>query len=131
MATFSLVPYSIRLRKSGDSEHYLKLGKDFNEARIDLLDFMDNFLSSDIPSLTQYAQHLNEQQQAQAQGQQTENTQEKQIFVVDEIHREGSLINGRFRVGGYGYSAPLLDIQTGDIAHTKSTLEAELTLTIF
>jgi hypothetical protein len=68
MATFSLVPYSIRFRKTGDSDQYLELGEDFNEAGIDILSFMESFLSTEMPSLTEYAQHLNEQQQAQTQG---------------------------------------------------------------
>jgi len=125
MAAFSLIPYSIRVRKSGDTDQYLKLGKDCNDGKIDLLDFLKEYLSTKVPSLTQFAQTL-VSQQGEANEDPEEKTSSKQVFAVESWKSENHLINGVLRTGEYGYSAPLLDIQTGDIAHTKSRLEAEL-----
>jgi hypothetical protein len=127
MATFSLIPYSIRLRKSGDTDQYLKLGKEFNDAKIDLVEVLKDYFSKKIPSLTQFAQTLvNKQENQQANEEAEEETSGKQVFAIEDWKAEDSWIHGTFRTGEYGYSAPILHIETGDIAHTKSRLEAEL-----
>lgn len=127
MATFSLVPYSIRLRKAGDTDEYLKLGKEFNDAKIDLTEFLSEYFSTKIPSLSQFAQTLiTEQEERKSKGEDEREILGNNIFTVDSYKMTGNVIHGIFRSGEYGYSAPLLDIQTGDIAYTKSRLEAEL-----
>ena len=123
MATFSLVPYSIRFRKAGDSDQYLKLGGDYNDAKVDVMSFLNEFIADELASLSDYAQTLSSGQHS---GDDTETKSDNQVLVVDKLETEGNLTHGIFRVGEYGYSAPLLDIQTGDVAHTKSRLEAEL-----
>lgn len=132
MATFSLVPYSIRLRRVGDTDQYLKLGREFNGAKIDLVELLNEYLNVKIPSVAQsvaqFAQTLVSEQENQSS-----NTEHKDkesgnnVFTVEDWKAENNSICGTFRSGDYGYSAPLLDIATGDIAHTKSRLEAELT----
>jgi len=127
MATFSLVPYSIRLRKVGDTDQYLKLGKEFNGAKIDLVELLTEYLRVKIPSVAQFAQTLVSKQEKQNSNIDDKDEESgKNVFTVDAWNAENNSICGTFRSGDYGYSAPLLDIETGDIAHTKSRLEAEL-----
>jgi hypothetical protein len=118
------VPYSIRVRRSGDTEQYLKLGQSFNDARIDLYSFMNDYLSNTIPSISDFANTL--ENLSEEERKIYEDSNRKHVFTIESRNFEEETINGTFRVGYYGYSAPLLDIKTGDIAHTKSCLEAEL-----
>lgn len=119
MATFSLIPYSFRLRKLGDTDQYLKLGKNFNDAKIDLVEDLKDYFSTKLPSLADFAQTL-------ANTETEQNSQNKQVFTIENWNAQDSFIHGTFRTGEYGYSAPLLDIKTGDIAYTKTRLEALL-----
>lgn len=121
MATFSLVPYSIRLRKKGEASQFLKLGKDHNSEKIDVLGFLQDYIENSIPNFKDLPEKI------KADDPDIENiVTDKKIITTGLIAKENKVVSGVFRIGDHGYSAPLVNVKTGDVSHTKEIDEAEL-----
>lgn len=121
MAIFSLVPYSIRLRKKGEVNSYLKLGKEQNEQTVDVLGFIKEYIENTVPNFKDLSDKIN------TAGPDLEHiVTDSKIITTGLIAKESKIISGIFRIGEHGYSAPLVNISTGELSYNKAVDEAEL-----
>lgn len=109
MSKFSLVPYSIRVRRTRATQ-YIRLDKiptQTSTSDADLLEILHHYLNSVVPSLPN-------------------NPDDDEVLRVDFINKSNREINGRLKGGARGYGSDLVDTQTGDVAYRRTTRHAEI-----
>jgi hypothetical protein len=109
MTKFSLVPYSIRVRKKRSNQYIPLSGIPVHEptSSADLLNFLQDYLTAVIPK-------------------RPHNPDEDEVLRVDSTKLVKRSICGRLKGGQRGYGSDLVDTKTGDIDYERKVFHAEI-----
>ncbi|MFD1641458.1 hypothetical protein [Halohasta litorea] len=110
MPSEKLIPYKLEIHE-----------KNYPESKYDLssLHTSDPTLPDDniIDSIENFLTDL--------EGENLKDPKKEKTFIVEQLRRNGNVIDGYISTGDYGYEAELKHVDTGDLTHEKGELEAE------